>query len=242
MTTVLILGGCVLTEKDGTETIDVANLGRAVEALAGREDIVVVHGGGSFGHHHAAEHGVTTTDGTHDDGAVRAIHEAMKRLNDAVVEGLSGEGTPALPVHPLSVAARDADGTLDVPTGHVATMLGEGFVPVLHGDVIAHEGKGATILSGDELVVALASALDAERVGVCSAVPGVYDESGNVVDHIASFEDIAGALGGSDATDVTGGMAEKVRQLVELDAEACVFDIDSLEAFLDGERPGTRIG
>jgi isopentenyl phosphate kinase len=121
-------------------------------------------------------------------------------------------------------------------------MLAEGFVPVLHGDVIAHDGKGATILSGDELVVALASALDADRVGVCSAVPGVYDESGEVIAHIDSFEAVADALGGSDETDVTGGMAGKVRQLLELDAEAYVFGIDGLDAFLDGRQPGTRIG
>jgi len=241
MTTVLKLGGSVITEKDRTETVDVANLGAAVEALAGREDVVVIHGGGSFGHHHAAEHGVSATEGTHDGEAIRAIHEAMKRLNTAVVEGLSGEGTPALPVHPLSVASRDADGNLHAPTAHVETMLAEGFVPVLHGDVIVHAEKGATILSGDELVVALASALDADRVGVCSAVPGVYDESGEVISHIDSFEAVADALGGSDETDVTGGMAGKVRQLLELDAEAYVFGIDGLDAFLDGRQPGTRI-
>jgi isopentenyl phosphate kinase len=242
MTTVLKLGGSVVTEKDTPETVDERNLRRAAEALASADDdLVVVHGGGSFGHHHAADHGVSTTTGTDDAGAVRAIHGAMWELNDAVVDALAEAGTPAVPVDPFSVASRSRDGDLELPTGQITTMLGEGFVPVLHGDLVAHEGVGATVLSGDELVVALASGLTAGRVGVCSAVPGVYDADGEVLDRIRSFDEVGDALGGSEATDVTGGMAAKVRELLALEAEAHVFDLDGLEAFVAGEDPGTRV-
>lgn len=241
-TTVLKLGGSVVTEKDTPETVDAGALGRAAEAVAtipGR--VVVVHGGGSFGHHHAAEYGVSSTEGTDDDGAIRAIHGAMKRLNGAVVEALVEAGVSALPVHPLSAATRAADGELRLDTGPTAAMLGERFVPVLHGDAVVHADAGATIVSGDELVVALASTLDADRVGVCSSVPGVYDADGEVVDRIGAFGDVADAVGASDSTDVTGGMAGKVRELLSLDAPAYVFDLDGLEAFAAGGAPGTEI-
>ena len=251
MTTILKLGGSVLTEKDRPETVDESNLRRAATAVARaatvaepapeENDLVVVHGGGSFGHHHAAEHGVTTTDGTRDPGAVRAIHDAMKRLNGAVVAALADAGCPALPVHPLSAAHRHGEGELTLPVAVVQSMLGEGFVPVLHGDVVVHEDLGATILSGDEIVVALGSALDADRVGVCSAVPGVLDD-GDVVTRVESLGDVEAVLGGSAATDVTGGMAAKVRELLALNAPAYIFDLEGLPAFLDGEEPGTRIG
>ena len=201
MTTVLKLGGSVVTEKDDPETVDQVALERAAGTLAGREDIVLVHGGGSFGHHHAAKYGVSTTEGTADPAAVRAIHGAMRRLNAAVVEALAEAAVPTLPVHPMSAADRDGSGDLTLPTGGVETMLEEGFVPVLHGDGVVHVGKGATVLSGDELVVVLAEALSADRVGVCSAVEGVYDDDGGVIDRIESFEAVADALGGSDATD-----------------------------------------
>jgi isopentenyl phosphate kinase len=241
MTTVLKLGGSLVTEKDDPETVDRSNLRRAAAAVAAGEHLVVVHGGGSFGHHHAAEHGVSTTDGTDDAGAIRAVHGAMRRLNDAVVDALVEAGAPAVPVHPFSAAVRDRDEALELPTRQVATMVGEGFVPVLHGDVVVHAGAGATILSGDELVVELATGLDADRVGVCSAVPGVFDADGEVIDRIGSFGEVAEDLGESDATDVTGGMAAKVRELLALDAAAYVFGIGGLEDFVDGEHPGTRI-
>ena len=242
MTTVLKLGGSVITEKDDPETVDEARLAVAADAVAaGADDLVIVHGGGSFGHHHAAEYGVTTTAGTHDAAGVRAIHGAMKRLNDAVVGALADRGVPAVPIHPVSAARRDAEGTLTLPTAQVGTLLAEGFVPVLHGDLVAHAGAGATVVSGDELVVELAGAVDASRVGVCSTVPGVLDADGAVIDTITSFETVADALGGSDATDVSGGMAGKVRALLALDSPAHIFGPDALGAFLAGADPGTTV-
>jgi len=243
---VLKLGGSVVTEKDAPETVAEGRLARAARALGaagtgGDRGLVVVHGGGSFGHHHASAHGVSRTSGTRDPAAVREVHAAMRRLNGAVVDALAAEGVPAVPVAPLSVAARADDGALALPLESTRTALGEGFVPVLHGDVVAHEGRGATIISGDELVVALARGLAADRVGLCSAVPGVLDEDGEVVETIREFEAVADAVGASDATDVTGGMAAKVEELLALDVPASIFDLDSLPAFLAGGRAGTRI-
>lgn len=241
MTTVLKLGGSVITEKDRPETLDGPALSRAARAVAGTDDLVVVHGGGSFGHHHAEAYGVSTTEGSDDPEAVIDIHGAMVTLNQFVVSRLRGQDVPAVPVHPLSAADRDAAGTLTLPSGATARLLGEGYVPVLHGDVIAHAGEGVTVLSGDEIVVDLAGALDADQVGLCSAVPGVLDDDGEVIPEIRSFEDVAGVLGGSDATDVSGGMAAKVTQLLSLSTPASIFDLDGLAAFLDGEAAGTTV-
>ncbi|MHB9286371.1 isopentenyl phosphate kinase [Halobacteriales archaeon Cl-PHB] len=248
MTLVLKLGGSLITDKECVETVDEAALERAATAVgAALQDeqissLVLVHGAGSFGHTHAARHGVSTTEGTQDASAIADIHASMGRLNDTVTAALREAGVPAVPVHPYSVAARDAAASLTLPTAAVETQLKEGFVPVLFGDVVAHEGKGATILSGDEIVTSLAESLDADRVGLCSTVPGVFDEEGDVLDRIDAFDEVAEALGGSDSTDVTGGMAGKVRSLLALSAPASVFGPDDLAAFLAGESPGTEVG
>ncbi|PSQ32379.1 acetylglutamate kinase [Halobacteriales archaeon SW_10_68_16] len=259
MTVVLKLGGSVVTEKDVPETVDEEALGRAADAIAGAlaggtvdpGGLVVVHGGGSFGHHHADRHGVTDTAGTRDAQALADIHAAMGELNAAVVDALHERGVDALPVRPLSLAhhgATDAEtgradesGSLHLPTGSVPVMLDEGFVPVLHGDVVVHEGRGGTILSGDEIVASLARSLAADRVGLCSTVPGVLDADGNVIRRVDALSDVA-ALGDSDATDVTGGMAGKVRTLLALPAPAHVFGLADLPAFLAGDATGTVVG
>jgi len=264
---VLKLGGSVITDKTRRETLDGEALDATADAIAENlgfsaanqkssiaddvadavvdgdvSQLVLVHGGGSFGHHHASEAGVTTTHGSADVTDAIAIHGAMTTLNRFVLSRLHERGVPALPVHPLSAGARDTAGGLDLPMNQAATMLHEGFVPVLHGDVIATEGEGVTVLSGDEIVTTAAEYLSAERVGLCSTVPGVLDTAGEVVPEITAFEDAADALGGSDAdADVTGGMAAKVRELLELGAPASVFGADDVGAFLCGENPGTTI-
>lgn len=245
MVTVLKLGGSVVTEKDTPETVDQAALSRATTAIADRESetddpsLVIVHGGGSFGHHNAAKHGVSRTSGTHDAVAITEIHRAMGELNTAVVEALQSRSVAALPVRPLSVAVR-ANG-LTVPLQQVEAMLAEGFVPVLHGDVVTTRGAGATVLSGDDIVVALAESLGAQRVGLCSRVPGVLDENDDVIDRIESYEAVASVLGESEDTDVTGGMAGKIERLLDLDTPASVFDLDGLEAFLSAGSAGTVV-
>ena len=246
MTTVLKLGGSVLTHKDERETVDETALKRAARAVgdaieSGRADrLVVVHGGGGFGHPAAAEHDISATDGTRDADSLVAVHRAMGRLNRRVVAGLAAADAPALPVRPLSVVRRTETG-LDCPAEPVRTMLDEGFVPVVHGDVVVHEAVGGTVLSGDDLTVALAAALGADRVGVCSTVPGVLDDEGEVVPEVTSHEAIADVVGESDTTDVTGGMAGKLRALLAFDGPAAVFGPGDLEVFLRGGEPGTTV-
>ncbi|WP_049894250.1 isopentenyl phosphate kinase [Salinarchaeum sp. Harcht-Bsk1] len=256
MTAVLKLGGSVVTDKDRPETLDGPALDAAAAAIGEvaasvrpsdpeslePADLVVVHGGGSFGHHHAEAHGVSTTSGTHDPEAVLAIHGAMTTLNRFVVQRLREQQVPAVPVHPSSAGHRNSAGDLTLPAGQVATLLGEGFVPVLHGDGVAHVGEGVSVLSGDEVVVSLAESLGAERVGVCSTVPGVLDEQDDVVDRIPAYDAVEDLLGGSEATDVSGGMAAKVRELLALEGTASIFGLDDLPAFLAGDRPGTTVG
>ena len=91
-------------------------------------------------------------------------------------------------------------------------------------------------------LTSLAGSLGADRVGLCTTVPGVLDGDGEVIDRIEAFEDVESAIGASEATDVTGGMAGKVRALLGLPMPAYVFGPAALPAFLAGGEPGTRVG
>lgn len=252
MTTVLKLGGSVITDKGEPETIDRPALASAAAAVGRAEPgrLVVVHGGGSFGHHHADAHGVSSTAGTREAAAVTAIHDAMGRLNAAVVAALQEEGLSAVPVRPLSAAVKpDAGSTtgseggrsVGLATRPVRALLAEEFVPVLHGDVVATPGEGCTVASGDALVAALAARLAADRVGLCTTVSGVLDADGAVIEEIDSRAAVADVLGDAAATDVTGGMAAKVETLLGIEAPASIFGPDALSEFLATGTAGTVV-
>ncbi len=241
MTVVLKLGGSLLTAKGSHEQVDQDRLAAVVAEIATDRpaELVLVHGGGSFGHPAAAEHGVSRTEGTRDPTAIADISRAMERLNHAVIDALIDANVPAVAATTSSFAWVD-DG-VRVDTGAIRSWLEEGFVPVARGDIAARHGDGAAILSGDDLAVALAQSLKADRLGLCSNVPGVLDEEGNVIDEIERYEAIADAIGTSDVTDVTGGMGTKIRAVLDSGVTGAIFGQDSIPAFLAGELPGTRV-
>ncbi len=245
MVTVLKLGGSVITDKDRPETVDSASVDRAAATIADSPvsdaGLVLVHGGGSFGHHRASKHGLSESRGSADATTLLDIHEGMGELNDAVLASLHEHDISALPVRPLSVGFRDGDGRLSFAAGQLEAMLAEGFVPVVHGDVVVQTGQGGTILSGDEIVATLARSLGANRVGLCSTVPGVLDAEGAVIPEIRSVEAVADSLGESETTDVTGGMAGKVERMLSLKTPASVFGLEDLQTFLSNGTAGTII-
>jgi isopentenyl phosphate kinase len=144
-------------------------------------------------------------------------------------------------VHPLSVAWRDSDSLLHFPSQHVLSLLESGFVPVIHGDIVTTAEKGATIVSGDELVTNLSNSIPTKRIGFCTSTPGVLDPSGNVIPRLSSQQKGNSSITHSSATDVTGGMAGKIKELANTNAPVSIFDLPNLEAFLKGSNPGTLV-
>jgi isopentenyl phosphate kinase len=232
---ILKIGGSVLTDKSGEE-----KLADSFDDVIGTvadfdlDDLILVHGAGSFGHPHAQRNEITEEEGGHE-GAYET-HEAVARLNGHVVSALNQRGVDALPVHPLSCAWRDD--ALGFETTPTQTLRDEGFLPVLHGDVIAETGNGVSVLSGDEIAVELADRRG-DEVGMCTSAGGVLDEEGNRLEHVSSVEEITEF--GDEGTDVTGGISGKVESLLSLPSGGCVFGADELEEYLDGEAVGTLV-
>jgi isopentenyl phosphate kinase len=115
-------------------------------------------------------------------------------------------------------------------------MLSLGVTPVLHGDVVMDTVRGASIVSGDQLVASLAKALSPDRVGLATDVQGVLGRDGSVIGKIRRGEG-RGLAGGSRNTDVTGGMEGKLEELLAL-ADAgigsSIFHASRIGDFLDG--------
>ncbi len=242
MTRVLKLGGSLVTDKDRVEVIDRTSLAAACRAIAAADpgDFVLVHGGGGFGHPAASAHGITTEAGTRDRAAIRSVTAAMDRLNDGIVEALAGAGVPAVGLAPRGCARKGPEGQLHISTGAVEAWREEGQLPVLFGDLVAHQGRGATVVSGDTLAVALGDTIGADRLGFCTDVPGVLDAEGAVIPAIRAPADVPD-FGGATGTDVSGGMGGKVTKLLEAGVPSSIFGLGELDAFLAGGTPGTTI-
>lgn len=221
----LKIGGSLITDKTGVEALRSGVLARAAGEIAGalsqRPDLRLVlgHGSGSFGHVAAAKH--DTRDGVETAEAWRGfaeVSDAAARLNAIVRQTFLKAGIPVLTLQP-SASVHCRDGTiLALDTEPIKAALDAHLMPLLYGDVAFDVQRGGTIVSTEELLAYLVPELHPTWLLLAGQTRGVYDERGNVIPAItpANFHEIRGALGGSGGTDVTGGMASKVRTMLDL--------------------------
>jgi isopentenyl phosphate kinase len=242
----LKLGGSLITVKDQPHTprLDVLErlAGEIVEARRQEPGLKILlgHGSGSFGHvpanRYHTRQGVKTAEEW--QGFVEVWRQAVE-LNHLVMEALEHANLPALVFPPLA-AATARDGRVAVwHLSPLQTALDKGLLPVVHGDVAFDELRGGTILSTEDLFSHLASKMHPDQILLAGIEPGVWEDypaNTHILPEITpqSFPGIETVLKGSAATDVTGGMHDKVRQLLSL-----ISEIPGLTATIfSGEHPG----
>jgi len=226
----LKLGGSLITEKDRPKTARLDVLDRlAGEIAAARAErpslrLVLGHGSGSFGHVLArrwgTREGVRTPEGW--VGFLEVWREAAA-LNRLVMAALERAGLPAIVFPPSATVLAQDGAVLRWDSAPIQAALDAGLLPVVYGDTIFDQSLGGTILSTEELFFYLASRLRPGRVLLAGLEAGVwkdYPARTEIVPEITpqNVGALEAALGGSSSTDVTGGMASKVRQSLALAA------------------------
>ncbi len=223
--TFLKLGGSLLTDKTAVEKPRLDVLTRiAAEiqwALTRKPDLrlVIGHGSGSFGHVAAAKygtrHGVSGPDQWKGFAEVSA---AAARLNGLVREAMLAAGVPVVTFQPSASAVCENGQIVSFATSQIRTVVSEGLVPLIYGDVAIDIQQGGTIISTEEILSYLAYVLDPARLLLAGETDGVLDADGYTIPQIdaPAILQFDKAIGVSRGTDVTGGMAAKVGDMVAL--------------------------
>ncbi len=222
----LKLGGSLITDKthDNTPRPDVirrlaAEIAAHLAAHPG--PVLIGHGSGSFGHAAAKRYG--TRDGVRSAQDWRGFAEVSvvaARLNRLVADALHDAGVPVVGVAP-SASARCEDGRLvSLDTRLIRAALEHGLVPLVMGDVALDDARGGTIVSTEEVFAYLAGVLPVQRILLAGETGGVYRDPArfDVITRITprTWAAVQGGVGGSHGADVTGGMAGKVRDMLNL--------------------------
>jgi isopentenyl phosphate kinase len=242
----LKLGGSLITDKSKAHTPRPAVIKRLAQEIAEAKHrnpalkLILGNGAGSFGHVPAKRYG--TREGVHTPAAWRGFVEVWREaraLNQVVMEILWESGLPAVVFSPSASVTSD-EGYITVwNLEPIKAALQAGLLPVIHGDVAFDMGRGGTILSTEDLFAHLARHLRPKRILLAGIEAGVwadYPACTRLVTEItpANWESLAASLRGSAGTDVTGGMASKVHQSLEL-----VVEIRGLQIrIFSGEQEG----
>lgn len=221
----LKLGGSLLTDKTAVETVRTQVLSQLAAEIAQAYQLnphlqlVLGHGSGSFGHVAGAKYG--TRQGVSTPAQWRGfaeVSDAAARLNRAVLKALLAAGVTAVALSPSASAITAGGVVQQLAVEPVRQALAAGVLPVVYGDVAFDTVQGGTIISTEEVFGALAHTLRPDYLFLAGETAGVYDLQQTIIPVItpANYEEIKPALGGSRGTDVTGGMASKVRGVFDL--------------------------
>jgi len=221
---ILKIGGSVITDKNGELAARTEVINRLAEEIgkAGVKNLIIVHGGGSFGHPTAQKYGIK--EGLKDEAqkvGFAETHHVMTVLNGLVMDSLVWHNIAAFSIA-SSCCVVTENGRINLCDDTILKSLRKmGFVPVLYGDAVLDAKLGFTVLSGDQLVTYLAQKLGASKIIIGVDTDGLYnadpkvEKSAKVYTRLTlgELEKVKSKLGGSTASDVTGGMLGKISEL-----------------------------
>ncbi|MGD6853288.1 MAG: isopentenyl phosphate kinase [Candidatus Bathyarchaeia archaeon] len=223
---ILKLGGSAITDKTEEAKPRTEIINRLAEEIkrADLDNLIIVHGGGSFGHPTAAKYGIQ--DGYKEDPTQKfgfaETHHMMTVLNGLVMDAMIWHEIPAVSIAPSCCIVTEGGKVKafdETVMQHVAKMV---YTPVLYGDVVFDDKIGFTVLSGDQLVAYLALKYKATKIVVGTDTDGLFDSDPKTNPNAKPFKklnlkelkDLQPKLGKAAGTDVTGGMAGKIAELI----------------------------
>jgi isopentenyl phosphate kinase len=245
----LKLGGSLITDKNRPHTPrpDVLErlAGEICEALAQDTNLRILlgHGSGSFGHVPASKY--NTRQGVHTaeewQGFVEVWREASE-LTHIVLQAFAKAGLPVMAFPPSSMVITQQGRVMNWNRAPLQQAISRGLMPIIRGDVVFDAALGGTILSTEEAFAHLARHILPAQILLAGIEPGVWADfpvSSRLISEITpeSMPEIDKGLKGSSSMDVTGGMAEKVRQVI-----AMVRVVPGVRASIfSGEVPGNLL-
>jgi len=241
----LKLGGSVITRKAGWREADLKNIEMLAKSVArawkkSERDWILVHGAGSFGHPLVVKYGIDNgVKNTEQKLGFAITHEACSELSVLVTGALNTEGAPAISIPPATVILSKNKRIYSFNTKIIDDYMEAGYLPVLFGDMVPDIELGGSVCSGDQIISYLGK--KADRIILATNKDGVLDDIEEVIPLITSsnFSDISRHLKAPNSKDVTGAMAGKIKELLELDTPSYVVNglkPERVEALMLGKK------
>ena len=255
----LKLGGSLITDKEKPRTPRLNLIKRISKEIAEfikenpHYSLLLGHGSGSFGHYSGKKHGtwdgVTTTQNWL--GFVEVWQDAST-LHRIIMDELHSAGIPAIAFPPSAMVVSQNRKITTWNIEPIQSALKNGLIPVTYGDVVFDINLGGTIQSTEDLFIYLAHHLRPARILLAGQDPGVWKDfpkCTSIYQELSPSDipELQEKIHQSNAPDVTGGMEDKVNQMLALvnhlpDLQVEIFsgqDPGAILSSLRGENRGT---
>lgn len=225
MLTLIKLGGSLLTDKTKTHhfrqnvTSRIASEVKLAIRADSNKEIIIGHGSGSFGHVEAQKYNTINGVYTAEEWlGFTKVGQVASELSQLVTQEFVKQNVPLFRFQPSSSLVANNKTIVSMEVDRIKQAIANGLIPMLHGDVAFDNTIGGTIISTETLFIYLLSRFEVSRIILLGEVDGVLDENGIVIPQITpeTIDEIKDSLQGSRGVDVTGGMYQKVMDMVHL--------------------------
>ncbi len=257
----LKLGGSLITDKHTPRTAKgelIGSISREIAQLMAENPtlkIVLGHGSGSYGHYSGKKYQTREGVSTLADwkGFAEVWHDAAT-LNRLVMHALHKANLPAVAFPPSSAIYSTDRKITSWDLSLIKSALDNNLLPVVFGDVVFDARRGGTILSTEDLFIHLAYELKPTKILLAGLDQGVwkdYPECKTLVKTITpdTYPGLMPDIKNSEAPDVTGGMKDKVEQMLGLTSQIPDLEVyiysglvpGNLKNILEGKQSGTLL-
>lgn len=224
------LGGSLITDKEKPFTAKkkiIENLAYQIASAIKKNSeisLIIGNGGGSFPHYPAVKYQMSSGIKNEEQKyGFCLVQDAASKLNRIIVEALIKAKVNACSVNPSSMIITNNGKIKYFFIKPIIEMINLGLTPVVYGDIVIDLKIGAKILSTEHLLNQIAIRLKKERFQIVKVIhngltKGVLDNRGNIIKKINknNFKKIKKMFFSTKGFDVTGGMAHKVIESLQL--------------------------
>jgi isopentenyl phosphate kinase len=246
-------GGSAITDKRMPFSIKDGSLHRLAREISGtEEDLIICHGGGSFGHPLALRYNIIGKIETDEQKqGISKINIAMRRLSNVLAEALEKEGCRPFALQSSAIMTAQKGDITSIDLDLIDDLVGQGFIPIVYGDVVYDSAFSFSIVSGDQIMRRLAHHYPGSRAIFLTDVEGIFTADPKVNSKARLIKEIKfdgiDKINAGTAGDITGGMKGKLKEILQFKGHIEEIIITSLEKegslkdALEGGNPGTRI-
>ena len=217
----LKIGGSVITDKSTLNTANNESIQEFAKNLAKvlndkpDIDLLLGNGVGSFGHHTAHKYHLSEGASTPEQFYGAAItHNTVRQINLLLAKALTDKKLPVFSMSPGDMFYANDKKITEVNLNTLSSLLKNGLIPLLHGDVITDSARGVTVFSTETSLFWCAKNLREmyKKITVITIVntDGVLDANDSIIPVLLPDVEVTILKTNAEHRDVTGGMLGKV--------------------------------
>ena len=238
---IIKLGGSVLTDKNTPNSLRNNVINGLISQIydnyhtSNQPKLIIIHGAGSFGHPIAnsfsIQNGLNQNIPNQTLGLTKT-HQSVKKLNTKIVDSFLNRDIPVLSLATSSVFFQEESALKFTGIKQIESLLELGIIPILYGDILLHDSKNFSIISGDRVIFEICklftSSIDTNhkvnKIIFCFDQDGIVisnsEKDSEVIQNIKSKNlDFISLKNFEDSIDVTGnirGKLEEIKKICEL--------------------------